>query len=146
MMKSQYPKIINGALIGIYVAFASLIIENDVSSLYLAIACFILIILITLFNNEFLENIQKIDINKFWSKPWIICCLIFLLIGNIIVSILIGHIIFPSKMYVNPITFYGTNKILFVTILLLCLNYSVILAIKLKIVLRLQRGVKILIR
>ena len=71
MMKSQYPKIINGALIGIYVAFASLIIKNDVSSLYLAIACFILIILITLFNNEFLENIQKIDINKFWSKPWI---------------------------------------------------------------------------
>ena len=128
MIKNKF-KLLNVFVIVIYSFVSLLIIMNDINQILLVFSGFILIWILILANNKFFENLN-LKTNKIYNKMWFLGLIIIALTINIIWSILNKTVIFPLKIYADPLTLSGYSKIFFVVMNLYFIDILILLIIR----------------
>ncbi len=140
MIKNKF-KLLNVFVIVIYSFVSLLIIMNDINQILLVFSGFILIWILILANNKFFENLN-LKTNKIYNKMWFLGLIIIALTINIIWSILNKTVIFPLKIYADPLTLSGYSKIFFVVMNLYFIDILILLIIRFIMILNINKNTR----
>ena len=114
---------------------------NDINQILLVFSGFILIWILILANNKFFENLN-LKTNKIYNKMWFLGLIIIALTINIIWSILNKTVIFPLKIYADPLTLSGYSKIFFVVMNLYFIDILILLIIRFIMILNINKNTR----
>lgn len=132
--------LLNVFVVLVYIFISFSIIIDDREQIFMAFVGFILIWILILGNNKFFESLKNINrnINKIYNKLWVLIISIIVLSINTVWSITNKTIIFPMKIYAEPLVF-KTNIVLFIIMIIYFIDIIILLVVRLILIISIKK-------